>query len=175
VLDSLPARTFHRSARRPRVPGAGWGQRPRNGRWHAGCSISLMARTAHLEGTDRGLFTPSMLLPEQYFAPQRRPLTGSQRLMAAVLEDAVALMCRRDRTERPQTGREMVLMRNTERWFRADDEKWVFSFLRICEALDLNPAYLRRMVLRRALPRRGTGRLAARMRGPSHLSVTSTG
>jgi hypothetical protein len=95
--------------------------------------------------------------------------------MAAVLEDAIALMCKRDRMPRPPIGREMVLMRNTERWFRADDDKPVFSFVRICEALDLDPVYLRRVVLHGATLRRGTGRLAARMRGPSHLRATAVG
>ena len=130
---------------------------------------ALMSRSAFLESTNRGLFTPATMLPEQYYAVQRRPLTGTERLMAAVLEDAVALMSKRGRMEHPPTGREMVLMRNTERWFRADDDKWVFSFHRICEALDLDPVHLRRVVLRGASPRGSGGRLAARMRGSSHL------
>ena len=133
---------------------------------------ALMSRSAFLESTNRGLFTPSTILPGQYYAPQRRPLTGSERLMVAVLEDAVALMSKKGRMEHPPTGRQMVLMRNTERWFRADDEKWVFSFRRICEALDIDPVYLRRAVFHGASPRGGTGRLAARMRGPSHVRAT---
>src|SRR4029453_19224932 len=133
---------------------------------------ALMSRYAFLESTNRGLFTPSPVLPEQYYALQRRPLTGSERLMVAVLEDAVALMSKKGRMEHPPTGRLMVLMRNTERWFRADDEKWVFSFRRICEALDLDAPYLRRVVLYGASPRGSAGRLAARMRGPSHLRAT---
>src|SRR5262245_7093900 len=124
-----------------------------------------MARSAFIESTNRGLFTPETMLPEQYYAAQRRSLTGTERLMAAILEDAVALRSKKSRMEHPPMGREMVLMRNTERWFRADDEKWVFSFRRICEALDLDPCYLRRVVLYGASPRGSAGRLAARMRG----------
>jgi len=139
-------------------------------RWLLGAT--LMARSAFIESTNPGLFTPETMLPEQYYAAQRRPLTGTERLMAAVLEDAVALMSKKARMEQPPTGREMVLMRNTERWFRADDDKWVFSFRRICEALDLDPARLRRVVLRGGSPRGSVGRLAARMRGPSHLCAT---
>src|SRR5262245_26864048 len=36
---------------------------------------ALMSRSAFLESTNRGLFTPATMLPEQYYSVQRRPLT----------------------------------------------------------------------------------------------------
>ena len=64
------------------------------------------------------------------------PRTAEQRLMAAVLEDAV------DVYRHPRANRHR-LVRETEAWFRSDDPRYVFSFARICKALDLDPRAIR--------------------------------
>ncbi len=123
-----------------------------------------MASVGEPGSVERGLFGPDSLLPAQYFRVRRGPLTGSQRLMAAVLEDAVAVIARRD-GHRRGSRQHLVVMREAERWFRANDHRSVFSFIHVCEALDLDPGALRRAVLHGPPHPIGGGRLAARIRG----------
>ena len=90
-----------------------------------------------------GLFEPHIVLPVQYFTRLQRSAvwTGEQRLMAAVLEDAVAV-CSKQGIPKSSKGRQ--ILRETLRWLRSNDRKWTFSFLRICEHLDLSPSAIRR-------------------------------
>jgi len=90
-----------------------------------------------------GLFEPHVVLPVQYFTRLQRSAvwTGEQRLMAAVLEDAIAVCCKRGI---PKTSKRRQVLRETLRWLRSNDLKWTFSFLRICEHLDLSPSAIRR-------------------------------
>ena len=92
-----------------------------------------------------GLFEPHIVLPVQYFTRLQRGAvwTGEQRLMAAVLEDAVAVCSKR---VIPRTSKGRQILRETLRWLRSNDRKWTFSFLRICEHLDLSPSAIRRGV-----------------------------
>ena len=62
--------------------------------------------------------------------------TPEQRLMAAVLEDAI------DVYRHPARNRRR-LVRGTEAWFRSDDRSWLFSFVRICTTLGLDPDPIR--------------------------------
>ncbi len=96
--------------------------------------------------TDNGLprlFEPNTLLPSQFFtALQRRSArTPEQRLMFAILFDAVSVYCRE---REPATSKERRILRETSRWITSNDRTWVFSFLRVCEALDLDASYIRR-------------------------------
>jgi hypothetical protein len=85
---------------------------------------------------------------------QRRAITfldampgdGERRLMLAVLLDAIRIV----RTHCPRTVRARGSRAwECERiWFEADDRSTPFSFTSICEALGLNPAYIRRRALR---------------------------
>jgi len=36
------------------------------------------------------------------------------------------------------------LFKDTERWIFEDDSKWPFSFMNICEAVEMDPHYLRK-------------------------------
>jgi hypothetical protein len=89
------------------------------------------------------MFEPQTLLPEQYFTRLQRGAawTGEQRLMAAILEDAVVVSTKR---EMPKTSKGRHVLRETLRWIRSNDRTWTFSFLRICETLDLEPTAIRR-------------------------------
>lgn len=122
------------------------------------------------------LFEPNTLLPSQFFtALQRRSArTPEQRLMFAILFDAVSVYCReRD----PATSKERRLLRETERWIRSTDRTWVFSFLRICDALDLDASYIRRGLrdLRDSRKRAGAAArihaLGAHMQNEQRLAV----
>ena len=92
-----------------------------------------------------GLFEPHTILPVQFFTRFQRGAawTGEQRLMAAILEDAVAVCCK---PNPPKTSKGRTVLREGLRWLRSNDRKWTFSFLRICEMLDLDPTAIRRGV-----------------------------
>src|SRR5262245_18983750 len=78
------------------------------------------------------------LLPEQLLgAPQRTP---EQRLMAAVLEDAMRELGRPDGGWFGARARRRA---EIEAWFASDDVAWPFSFVNVCEALDLDVARFR--------------------------------
>ncbi len=56
--------------------------------------------------------------------------------MAAVLDDAMEVY------RHPRANRRRLL-RDTEAWLRSDDRSWLFSFVRICETLGLDPHAIR--------------------------------
>jgi hypothetical protein len=99
------------------------------------------------EDTGR-LLEPDTVLSAQYYAtyigsPYKQP---ELRLMAAVLEDAIS--CLSIKTP-PATARQQRQIENAWQWFAAeDDSEWIFSFKNICEALGIDPAYLRRGLIR---------------------------
>jgi hypothetical protein len=73
------------------------------------------------------------LLPEQLLdAPRRTP---EQRLMAAVLEDAMREL---SRPEGEWIGARARRLAEIHAWFASDDVAWPFSFVNVCEALDLD-------------------------------------
>jgi hypothetical protein len=92
-----------------------------------------------------GLFEPHTILPVQFFTRFQRGAswTGEQRLMAAVLEDAIAVCCK---PNPPRTSKARTVLRESLRWIRSNDRTWTFSFLRICETLDMDPSAIRRGV-----------------------------
>jgi len=89
-----------------------------------------------------GLFQPDTLLPSQYFDRFRRrsQLDGERRLMLAVLEDAVDMYRKHCGTQGPNRA----LFLDAEAWIDDDDRTWMFSFLNLCDVLDLDGEYLRR-------------------------------
>jgi hypothetical protein len=92
-----------------------------------------------------GFFEPHTILPVQFFTRLQRSSarTGEQRLMAAILEDAIAVCCR---PTPPKTAKGKTLLRESLRWVRSNDRRWTFAFLRICEMLDMDPSAIRRGV-----------------------------
>jgi hypothetical protein len=67
---------------------------------------------------------------------------GTKRLMAAVLNDALAVIEQRGGRERRK------VMRETEDWFASDDVTWPFSFRNVCAVLGVDPFAVRRVVRR---------------------------
>ncbi len=61
-------------------------------------------------------------------------------LMYAVLEDAFLGFQKKFETERRFIRR----AREAERWFSSDDSRWLFSFVAVCDALGLEPEYIRK-------------------------------
>ena len=93
------------------------------------------------------LFQPDTLLSDQYFENFRRKTLWQpeKRLMLAVLQDAIH--CYQDNLFTRNRKRKKLFL-DTEEWISALDRDWVFSFEAVCEALGLNPAYVRQGLLR---------------------------
>ena len=60
--------------------------------------------------------------------------------MYAVLEDAFLCFQKKFETEQ----RFIPRSQEAEKWFLSDDSHWVFSFMSVCDALGLEPEYIRK-------------------------------
>jgi len=65
--------------------------------------------------------------------------------MLAILEDGINCF---QENLRAQDVRRSRLFQDAEAWIVELDGDWVFSFENVCEALDINPAYVRQGLLR---------------------------
>jgi len=84
------------------------------------------------------------MVPEQFFAgPRRGEERGEHRLMAAILDDAVLTYCM-SQVARARGG--WRAEREAGEWIESTDRSWIFSFERICDALDLDAECIRRGV-----------------------------
>jgi hypothetical protein len=99
-------------------------------------------------------FEYDTVLPAQFFA-RTRTQAGEQRLMAAILEDAVFTYCV-PHAARSRGGTRAV--REAREWIDSTDRSWLFSFERICDALGLDVQFIRRGV--RAWKQRSMHRVA---------------
>ncbi len=84
------------------------------------------------------LVDPDHILPGQLL--DRYQWTPEHRLCAAVLEEAVSCFQKYVFATAKEQRR---LFLDAEQWLRNNDRRWPFSFLRVCEVLSLNPAYVR--------------------------------
>ena len=87
---------------------------------------------------------PETILSEQFFRPSAA-LPPEKRLMLAVLRAAL-LDLQRSAGARTTFARRRA--DEVDTWFAADDEGWPCSFLRICDALDLDASAVRTRVAR---------------------------
>ena len=92
------------------------------------------------------LFTPDIVLPEQFFEGARRDsqASGEKALMLAVLEDGIR--CFQEHLRNPRSN-PRLLSQQAEAWIRAVDYEWPFSFNNVCETLGIDPAALRTALL----------------------------
>ncbi len=89
-------------------------------------------------------FEPDVLLPDQYYNTLRKSHLGNpeRRLMAAVLEDAVACLSVNPAACSRRQTRDFF---EAQAWINGtDDSEWVFSFANVCALLGIDPSYLRR-------------------------------
>jgi hypothetical protein len=102
-----------------------------------------VARVAEVNrGSGVGL-EPETILPTQFFDRFQidASLQPEKRLMLAVLEDAVGTF----QKYAIATGRRARrLFLEADEWFGSEDTSWPYAFLNICQALGLEPAYVRR-------------------------------
>jgi len=68
------------------------------------------------------------------------PLQGAQRLLLAVLQEAIGTF-QRYATARDRPGR--TAFRQAAAWFASDETGRVFSYLSVCDALGIDAAYVR--------------------------------
>ena len=95
----------------------------------------------------------AVVLPEQFYhtvLPSAQQ-SGHIALRWAVLADALHCLIKASKKE---GKREQRLAKETAEWVFTDEFDWPFSFVNICAALRIDPAYIRRGLLR--WMRRGT-------------------
>jgi hypothetical protein len=106
-------------------------------------SVYLRDKTG-LTGEERigARFQPDSLLSAQYFETLRRKtiLEPEKRLMLAILEDAIDCL---QNNVLAQSLKSRRLFQEAVKWIVEVDADWVFSFENVCDALALNPAYVR--------------------------------
>ena len=98
-----------------------------------------MANASYIAGLD-------ILIPEQHFDQfhESSQIQPEKRLMLAVLLDAVECFQDYAPSVRRKPDR---LFKDSEEWIFEDDHKWPFSFINICEALGIDPQYVRKGLL----------------------------
>lgn len=91
-------------------------------------------------------FEADILAAEDFARLYRsRPLSPERELMVAVLEGALADY-QRCCSARDKKG--MKQFASAKAWILESDSEWIFSFINCCEALGIEPGYLRRGLLR---------------------------
>ena len=82
---------------------------------------------------------------QQYSEQGTRSLQPEKSLMFAVLSDAVECFQKYALSRDEYENR---LFRETEIWICEENREWPFSFINVCEALTIDPPYLRKGLLR---------------------------
>ena len=92
------------------------------------------------------LTEPDTLSLRYYFDSWRGSgyLQPEKRLMFAVLQDAVECFQNQKFEQRNKATSQFM---DTEEWIFRDDHDWPFSFFNICEAVGMDPDYLRKGLL----------------------------
>jgi hypothetical protein len=146
-------------------------------------AVSQVSRATQqsTDGAVAGLYETQAILPVQFFLQSATVRTGEQRLMAAVLEDAIGLYLKRPAPSTAKLRQKFQqVLQQTEYWLLSNDRASPFDFLRICDALNLDPEYLRRGLRQlhgRGGHRRTTftdvdGQIGAGMRGGSRAAAS---
>lgn len=90
---------------------------------------------------------PDQLLPVQFTELLQRSSerSGEQRLMVAVLEEAIRSFCQWAGAPGMRAQR---LFGETAEWFASHDVSWPFAFENVSDALALDPEWIRRLLRR---------------------------
>lgn len=96
-----------------------------------------------------------LLAAEAIFGNSRHQggISAEKELMLAILADAIDCLWKYSCA---QDGRSARLFRDAHHWLFANDPKETFSFLNVCDALSLEPSYIRRGIVDGVEKRRGT-------------------
>ena len=92
-------------------------------------------------------YEPDTLSQYGYFRVfrQKPPTVAEERLMFAVLTDAIECF---QRHERATCRKNRALYNEAAEWISSRDVSWPFSFENVCETLGVNPSYLRLGLMR---------------------------
>lgn len=113
---------------------------PRDNRYRTGAGMIL-----HGLGEGPGSVPwQSDVMPSQFW--QDAGLSNEQRLCLAVLQDAIRCLHEIPGPARCSTTRARD---EAEAWLLSDEDIWVLSFVGICEALGLDPGWIRAGILAR--------------------------
>lgn len=117
------------------------------------------------------LFGPDFVLPEQFYGSNDTAtrFSGERALMWAVFADGVE--CYR-RNAAQLTQEERVEFRDADRWMRANNWDWAFSFVNLCETFGFSPAAVRR-ALRRSHQEANAGSMRRRRFRPITLHAAA--
>lgn len=101
------------------------------------------SRTVCVEDPATRMVEPDTMTPLQFYDRifAEASLVPEKRLMLAVLEDAIASFQRS--FIQPSAMIDEADDFDVEAWLQSDDMSWPFSFASICQALDMEPEYLR--------------------------------
>lgn len=99
----------------------------------------------------RGAAQRGLTLQSHSVGPARRKDAPEQRLMIAVLHDALDCL---DRYRFAVTSRDRRLFHEARRWFLAEETAWPYSFECICGVLELDANTIRRRLRYRAVAQR---------------------
>jgi hypothetical protein len=90
-------------------------------------------------------FEVDILATEDFACIHRsRPLSPEHELMAAILEEALADY---QRCWKARDKKGMGHFADAQAWIVESNSEWIFSFVNCCEALGIEPDYLRRGLL----------------------------
>ena len=84
------------------------------------------------------MIEPDTMLPSQFF--RHGVVTPETRLLLAVLEEALNTRQRHLTTSDP---RSRAVLAEVEAWFRSDDAARLCAFVTICNALEIEPTWMR--------------------------------
>src|SRR5262245_20982664 len=88
-------------------------------------------------------FAAAVLLASQYLATIRAKLSGAALLHLEVLDNAVSMV--EKAAVQAVVGRRLARQASEDwQWFLSDDDVWLFSFVRCCDVVGIDPAYFRR-------------------------------
>ena len=91
-------------------------------------------------------FEADILAAEDFARIYRsRPLSPERELMMAVLEGALADY---QQSWKPRDKKGMGRFADAQAWILESDSEWIFSFVNCCEALGIEPGYLRQGLIR---------------------------
>jgi hypothetical protein len=115
---------------------------------------------------------PDVMLPAQLVADVRALRDPERRLRLAVLEDAIRYFQRYlDATD----ARQRALYEDAVDWFGSPDRSEPFSFENVCDALELDPDYLRQGLCRWRAAARGRNARATETPGADRTMVGQYG
>ena len=105
---------------------------------------TMQSHSTGVPDTIGSLSEPDILASQQYYDQETSGRQPERSLMFAVLLDAVECVQKYALLRDEYANR---LFRETEIWILDDNHEWPFSFVNVCQALAIDPQYLRKGLL----------------------------